>query len=159
MRGLRVSRTTASEFDGPRFARWLRRWREAEGLEIKDIAARGDLSASTVQLFASGEPPSAGRKRGQTAIDPRVNSLSRLAKGLDLELSYVLTKAGLLDDHQGRWRNFTGEERAAIARALNLAMSQAHYFTSTPVAQLLAAELSEQVSSINNTHNDQEVIG
>jgi transcriptional regulator with XRE-family HTH domain len=136
---------TPPTFDGPRFARWLRRWKEAESLEWGQIAERSGLNASTVLNLANGAPQAGARRRGQTVIDPRVSTLARLAQGLGLELAYVLERAGLDPEHGGRWSNFTAEERFALARAIG--KSEEH----SPAMRRLARELS---ASLNTTSED-----
>jgi transcriptional regulator with XRE-family HTH domain len=110
--------TGVPSFNGPSFAAWLRRWKDAEGLAWADIAERGGLSMSTLAGIAAGDPPAAARRRGQTEINPGVNALARIAYALGLELSYVLAKGGLTPRYGDRWANFTREERAALLYVL-----------------------------------------
>jgi transcriptional regulator with XRE-family HTH domain len=105
-------------FDGPAFASWLRRWRDAERLDWATIAERSGLSTSIIQQLARGIPQKNARERGQVDIDPRITTIARLAHGLDLEFGYVASKAGLAPHDGGRWSAFTADERLELARVL-----------------------------------------
>jgi len=110
------SPVTAPNFDAESFARWLTAWRASEGLTWGAIAERSELHKGTLQQLVAG--PSATRTaQGQKKISPAAETIARLAYGLDLELSYVASKAGLTNTGS-RWRNFNREERAALSEAL-----------------------------------------
>lgn len=109
---------TAPTFDGPAFARWLRRWKEAEGLGWRDIAERSGIAIGTIQLLARGKPPKIALARGQTEISPGINTLARLADGLGLDLSYVLSKGGIAPGGHDRWDGFSNSERTLLHSAL-----------------------------------------
>lgn len=105
-------------FDGPAFAKWLRKWMEAENLEVGDVASASGLSRGMITTLRRGMPTAAELSRGQAnKITPALESLVGLAQGLDLDLSYLLSKAGLTSVGE-RWANFTPREREALAKAL-----------------------------------------
>lgn len=131
-------------FDGPRFSRWLRRWKEAEGLDWTQIAQRSGIHISTLHQLARGAPQGNARRLGQTTIDPRITSVARLARGLGLEFAYVASKAGLTSPREGdRWAAFNAAERRALAAALTP--------NTDPAVEQLLGELLPHV------HTDQEI--
>jgi transcriptional regulator with XRE-family HTH domain len=103
-------------WDGPAFASWLRRWKEAEGLEWGQIADRSGLNVTTVQQIGRGQVRVPGNNPGQT--NPGISTLARLARGLGLDLAYVLAKGGLVVGGEDRWDHFNDTERALLRRAL-----------------------------------------
>lgn len=68
----------------PEFAGWIKRTRDARGLSTKDLADKAGLSTGVVQGLLNGEA---------SALTP-VHTYQRLALGLDLDLSYVMHRAG-----------------------------------------------------------------
>jgi transcriptional regulator with XRE-family HTH domain len=68
------------------FGSWLRRTRESRGLELKELAAACDIRVGTL-----GELELDNRRNPGI---PGIEIFARIARGLDLELSYVLHKAG-----------------------------------------------------------------
>jgi transcriptional regulator with XRE-family HTH domain len=109
---------TESLFDAPRFASWLRRWKEAEGLEWGDIAKKGGLSTSALHELARGTPRTHGTGRDRAkGINPSVTIMARVAMGLGLDLGYVLSKAGL-GTGSDRWSNFSRDDRRLLVAAL-----------------------------------------
>lgn len=126
-------------WDGPRFGRWLRRWKESEGLDWPTLSARTGLHTSTLHGLARGTQ---ARSRGGDAaksIDPAISSVVRLAEGLGLELAYVVRQAGI-DPHNDRWANFNQHERYALVDALRAQIKiehTAHLMTDPLLLQLL----------------------
>lgn len=110
----------APEFDGPKFAAWLHRWKDAHNLQWEAVAAKAGVHYSTVQQLARGVPQAHARGRGQTQINPSINTLAALAQGLELDLDYVLEQGGL-GSPGSRWRGFHERERQALLLVLNLA--------------------------------------
>lgn len=139
------------EFDAEAFGSWLRRWREAEGLEWGQISERSGLHTSTLNGLAQGQS-SSQRQRGKApSYNPPINTLARLAYGLGLELPYVLSKAKIIDPADaGRWSNFSDAERVAMARALAVVPEQLR----TPVEVRLLSEVLLVVPT--NTPNNPE---
>lgn len=113
-----VDLTPAPVFDGPRFGQWLRRWMQAENITMPQLARRSGVSVGMLQQVRAGLPTSSARARGQTTINPGINTLAGIAHGLGLQFSYVAAKAGL-SDAGDRWQNFSPDERLAIAVALD----------------------------------------
>jgi transcriptional regulator with XRE-family HTH domain len=111
--------TPQPTFDSQKFGAWLRRWRQAEGLEWSEIAERSGLNRGTLQTLARGTPNKAARERGQIDLNPGVVTLARLADGLGLELGYVLSKGGLTVGSDDRWDHFSKAERALIRQHLS----------------------------------------
>lgn len=110
-----------SEFDVELFGRWLNRYREAEGLQIPQIARPAGLSDSTVQALVLGRSPS-GRHGSSRGYDPSITTLVRLARGLDLDLGYVLARAGV-ETTGARTTVFSTREQALIYRSMGTAMT------------------------------------
>lgn len=105
-------------FDAERFAKWLRRWKEAEGLEWGEIAQRSGLGVGTIQLLARGRPSKKAIERGQTELNPGIATIARLAHGLGLEFGYVASKGGILGGGADRWEHFSKAERTLVHHAL-----------------------------------------
>lgn len=105
-------------FDGPAFAKWLRRWRDHEKLAWGEIASRSGIHTSTLNGLARGIPQKSARERGQTEMNPGITTLARLAHGLDLDLAYVIGKGGLAAGASDRWDAFSDIERTLLATAL-----------------------------------------
>jgi transcriptional regulator with XRE-family HTH domain len=112
-----VSATDLPTWDGPRFGKWLRRWKEAENLEWGEIAAKSGVSPSMLHTLARGTPGTVARNAGQQGMNPTINTIARLAAGLGLDLAYVVSKSGIPTD-TNRWGNFNRRERAIFERAL-----------------------------------------
>lgn len=106
------------KFDGVAFAAWLRRWKDAHDLEWSEIAKACGLHDSTLKQLANGKPQKGARDRGQTEINPAINTLARLANGLGLPFAFVASKGGIYGGGVGRWDHFTEVERAVIESAL-----------------------------------------
>lgn len=108
-------------FDGPKFAKWLRRWMSAEDLQSPDLAQRSGLSVGMIHDLRRGAPaPWQVRNAGRTS--PKtfdINSIAKVAHGLGLEFSYVAAKGGL-GGESSRWAMFTALERDAIASRLGV---------------------------------------
>lgn len=142
-------------FDAQSFAHWLRKWKDAEGLEWGDIADRAGLSRSTLQgITAIARAPESqiGRKRTES-FNPPINTLSAIAHALGLDLTYVLNKGGVLTDADySRWANFTGAERMALARALATLPEQLR----TPVESQLLKDLMDRVPTNGSTNGKTE---
>lgn len=83
--------TTRGSLQGPRafdaetFASWLRRSREARGWNQTEFSERAGITRGTIRVFEKGE-----HKGGL----PTVEIFERLAAGLELDLGFVLHKAG-----------------------------------------------------------------
>lgn len=105
-------------FDGPGFAVWLRRIMDAEGMAVSDLSERSGLHASMLATLRRGIPSSTQQAQGQRAINPSINTIAAVAHGLGLELSYVMSKAGL-DNAGDRWANFSDREAEALAVLLD----------------------------------------
>lgn len=134
----------APEFNVERFGSWLRRWRESERLGWRELSERSGLNVSTLHGLAGH---SVRRKTTVGKYDPSINTLARLGHGLGLELPYLLSKADVLEvSDEGRWRNFSHDERVALARALGTIPPQLR----TPLEQTLGAELLDTVTNSNN---------
>lgn len=108
----------APTFNGAQFARWLRGWMESEGIAVTELARASDIGEGTIHQLRRGQPNKAMRDRGQTSWTPALQIIVNLAHGLGLQLSYVLSKAGLTDDGD-RWANFSESERLALAIVLD----------------------------------------
>lgn len=110
--------TPPPKFDGPGFAKWLRKWMDAEGIAVDELAERAGLSSSMIHMLRRGMPSNnVRRKSGQDALHPAIESIAAIAHGLGLEFAYVASRAGI-GDHAGRWANFTKAERIALSIAL-----------------------------------------
>lgn len=105
-------------FDGPGFARWLRKWMEAEGIQNTDLAERAGISVGVVQVLRRGTPQSYVSRKGQSALHPGIETIAAVAHGLGLQFSYVASKAGFGDEGD-RWVNFSEAERTALFIALD----------------------------------------
>lgn len=105
-------------FDGPRFAKWLRKWMAAEGMQVRELAERSGVSASMIADLRRGTPARSSKGPTPVRMTPGVNVIAAIAHGLGLELGYVASKAGLQSDGD-RWHNFTDAERVALAVALD----------------------------------------
>lgn len=115
-RGDVTTKTELPTFDGPEFAKWLRRWMEAHDLSVPGLAAASGLHKDTISILRRGEPHSSARK-SQRTHQINVNTLAQVAHGLGLPLGYVAARAGL-GDEGGRWDEFSLRERQAIAKRL-----------------------------------------
>lgn len=104
-------------FDGPAFAAWLKRWMDAHDLRVPPLAAAAGLHTDTIFTLRRGGPATRQARLGQQTSQVNVNTLARLAHGLGLPLAYVLSKGGLGED-EGRWAEFSPEERQVIALGL-----------------------------------------
>lgn len=113
-----AAKETPPTFNGPAFAKWLRRWKESENLGWNDIAQRSGLHESTLNLLARGVPQKSAQSRGQTEINPGITTIARLAHGLGLEFGYVASKAGIQGGGADRWEHFGSAERALLTKAL-----------------------------------------
>lgn len=113
--------TVAPAFDGPKFAKWLRRWMSAEDLQSPDLAQRSGLSVGMIHDLRRGAPaPWQVRNAGRTSPKTYdINSIAKVAHGLGLEFSYVAAKGGL-GGESDRWAMFTALERDAIASRLGV---------------------------------------
>lgn len=109
--------TTPPTWDGPRFARWLRRWKDAEELEWEELAAKSGLSTSSWQQAARGTVLGRGSDTSPRSTDPSINTVVRMAHGLGLELTYVVRQAGV-DVHHDRWSPFNRIEREQLHQML-----------------------------------------
>lgn len=107
-------------FDAPRFAKWLRKWKDAERLEWKEIAERSGLHLSTVLQLARGHPQRYRAVKGQREVNPGIVTIARLAHGLDLEFGYVASKGGIFGGGADRWEHFSEAERTLIEHALSV---------------------------------------
>jgi transcriptional regulator with XRE-family HTH domain len=112
--------TPLPTYDAERFGSWLKRWRASEGLDWGDISERSGLHTSTLHQLARGTVQAKRGSTGGNAIDPKITTLARLAHGLGLDFSYVVSKSGLISDGD-RWGNFSAKERRELYRALRLA--------------------------------------
>jgi transcriptional regulator with XRE-family HTH domain len=117
-KGMMAAQATPPTFNGPAFAKWLRRWKESENLGWGDIAERSGLHESTLNLLARGKPQKAAQNRGQTEINPGITTIARLAYGLGLEFGYVASKAGIQGGGGDRWEHFGTAERDLLTKAL-----------------------------------------
>lgn len=101
-------------FDAPGFAAWLRRYRDAEHLEWKQIAVRSGIHYSTLMNVARGANQRIGAR-----TDPSATTLARLAHGLGLDFNYVAFKAGLLPGGDvSRFAAFSTRERETLLAGL-----------------------------------------
>src|SRR4051794_26294925 len=111
-----VGASSLPTFDGPRFAVWLRRWCEAEGLTFTEVARRSGLSRGMVTQLARGTQRAGLHGRNGARIDPAASTLAKLAHGLGMDFVYVASKAGLDRDHS-RWASFSRHEREILLQA------------------------------------------
>jgi transcriptional regulator with XRE-family HTH domain len=73
------------------FGHWLRRYRRSRGWTQAQVAERGGLPKSILPYMEAGHRTDRPNwKLGSSSID----TFMRLAKGLELDLGYVLEKAG-----------------------------------------------------------------
>lgn len=142
-----VSGGDLPEWDGPRFGKWLQKWRRSEGLEWGQISERSGLAKGTLQMLARGTPSTVDRSRGQKGINPGINTVARLAHGLGLDLNYVVSKAGIRIAAD-RWDNFNMRERAIFERALRDYVGQG--VDGDAAVLRLLDELSATVESSND---------
>jgi transcriptional regulator with XRE-family HTH domain len=75
-----------AHMDGPGFAAWLKRTREARGEYVRELAKRSGIGATRLTQLEQGHLPE--------SYAPSVNLFVRLAAALEVELTYVLHKAG-----------------------------------------------------------------
>lgn len=108
----------APKFDGPGFARWLRRYMEAEGLSVAALSSRAGIHPSLITTLRRGTPNRHVAGKGQKALHPSIESIAGIAHGLNLEFAYVAGKAGFGDDGD-RWRNFTSGELNVLSELLD----------------------------------------
>ena len=71
-------------FNAHEFGDWLRRSREMRGLTKGELSERAPINRGTLQQFEKGEHGGI----------PSVEIFQRLARGLELDLGYVLHQAG-----------------------------------------------------------------
>lgn len=116
----------APTYDWGRLSVWLQRIRESEGFRWSDLAERADLGYSTLMALVH---------RGKAVRpNPSAETIAKLAFALDLDVGYVMEKAGL-GQSGSRWSNFTRAEldelqtglrvRGVIARERGVHMSEA----------------------------------
>lgn len=98
-------------FDGPSFARLFRNHMDTIGLGVQDVADRAGLSRGMIQTLRRGTPASPDRRRGQTTINPQVNTLASIADAVDLRLSFMLSWGGITDSGD----RFTAAELRVLA--------------------------------------------
>jgi transcriptional regulator with XRE-family HTH domain len=141
-------------WDAAKFGRWVYRLRLAEGLSQDSVARNsGGLikHGSSIAAFERG-----------TTKAPQIDMLIGLANGLDIQTTYLLTKAGFLDGDEKRPRvgNFSRFERDSLARALGAYLAR-HPFAdeNSTLADLLdelhahaAAEAAAQQRDYRATH-------
>lgn len=143
-------------WDGPRFGRWLRRWKDSEKLEWPTIAERSGLHVGTLQALARGTQGARGNKphNPDRSIDPSISTVARLAEGLGLELAYVVRQAGI-DPHNDRWSNFNQHEQHALVDALRaqLKIENAIHLKTDP----LLLQLLEQLEAALPTQEEANV--
>lgn len=144
--------TAFPTFDGPAFARWLKRWKEAEGLSWSDVAERSGIAIGTIQLLARGTPSKQARDRGQTGLNPGIATIARLAHGLGLDFGFVASKAGLLGGGADRWENFNRAERALLARLLRFGIPLAQ-----PTDRSLSDHLLQELAALDSPTLTEEV--
>lgn len=116
------------EFD-PDFGDWLRRAREAKGFTLTSFARAIDMHSDSYRSFERGEPAAY-----------YLGSFIRIAKGLDIELGYLLHKAGF---DIGR----DGINTARLKRAESVTDAIEH------ITGTLRAALSEAVTLVTNGMN------
>jgi transcriptional regulator with XRE-family HTH domain len=76
------------------FGRWVRRYRISHGWSQKDVTDRGDMAEGIMFYLERG---------GGRNLDMRpISTFVRLARGLELDLGYVLERAGYDPGHAGR---------------------------------------------------------
>lgn len=98
-------------FDGPAFGKQLKKHMKSEGLRTTDVARDAGIAVNSVADLRRGEPPPHIQARGQTKLTPSVNTLSKLAGALGLQLPLLLSWGKML----GSGDRFTGAERDALA--------------------------------------------
>lgn len=111
-----TTQTELPTFDGPKLAKWLKRWMAAHDWSVEGLAAASGLHRDTIATLRRGRPHSKVHA-AQHTHQISVNTLARLARGLGLPLGYVAAQAGL-GDEGGRWDEFSVRERQAIAQRL-----------------------------------------
>jgi transcriptional regulator with XRE-family HTH domain len=78
-------------FDAGRFAEWLEaEFRKSSFKSYSELADRAGLKRSTVSSLVTAKPQSATGKASQ----PKVNTVTRLATALDVDLDQALLMAG-----------------------------------------------------------------
>lgn len=138
-------------WDGPRFGRWLRRWRDAEHLSWAEIATSTGLHISTLQGISRGT----SQRTDGKSLDPPISTVVRLAQGLGLELDYVVRQAGI-DPHNDRWSNFNGMERATLREVLRFhaMLEQAAGLEKNPLVPRLLNEVEASLPSIKKEEEE-----
>lgn len=127
-------------FDGPRFASWLRRYRDAERLEWTTIAQRSGIHYSTLMSLVRGQV-----QGSQHSTDPSATTLARLAHGLGLDFTYIAAKAGLLGDGEApRHSAYNDREREALLTGLS----------GLPGTTLIVRLRNELRGSLPNNHRE-----
>lgn len=101
-------------FDGPRFARTLRNHMDSKSLAVQDVAELSGMSRGMIQTLRRGAPAKKDLDRGQTTINPQINSLVAVSRAIDLRLSFMLSWAGIEDVGD----RFTPGERRVLAELL-----------------------------------------
>lgn len=99
-------------WDHARFARWLKRYKQAEGLTWTDLARESGLHPTTWHKLAREDGP-----RREVAVDPSISTLVAVSKGLGLDIAYVLSQASAVEDGV-RWHSLTRAERRWLMDAL-----------------------------------------
>lgn len=86
-----------------RFGNWLRRVRESKKMTVTEVARKGGIGRSTYEGFERANRRSRGTTgTGVASIENTpAGQFVALAEGLDLELGYVLHKAGFALDAGG----------------------------------------------------------
>lgn len=110
-------------FDGPGFAKWLRRYMESEGLGVAEVARRAGLHPGMLHLLRRGTPSSTAAAKGQKALHPAIETIAAVAHALELQFSYVASKAGF-DSEGDRMANFSFGELSALAELLDCEVSE-----------------------------------
>lgn len=143
-------------FDGPRFGQWLTRWKEQAGFDWEELADKASLHISTIHNFRRGTPQSnRGRSPKVVSINPPINSLIRLARALDMELGYLVSKAGVAS-YGDRWQNFSHSERLVLTAVLRQHLAIEHATGIAPSSKYTRQLLEQLEATLPTQPEDTE---
>lgn len=146
----------SDSFDARRFAAWLRRYMESEGLRPMHVIGAGGLSAAHFYSFYNGITGRARQEGRDAPYDPTFSAIAKLATALQLPAPYLLEKAGVAQG--ARMVRFSAAEQTLLYQAIGAArleLSQAF----TPEQHRTLEKLHDELLEVLTTPTQEESHG